>query len=148
MTNYLVTNIQFTNRKTQQVIERCEAYKEFKLPADINGIQEWLLDYDYKVSNEDAYAAWLRSVLFYNYKVTFEYTETGMTADKSESGLWLADLADFQYDGCITKTVVISVPSLIHVEIDEHDITTIADGVEQAIYEQLLQRLPLTITVI
>jgi hypothetical protein len=146
MTKYLVTNIQFNQFKGKQTVS------DFKMPADINEIKEWINEHynGLQFTDNEMYAIWIRSVMFYNYETTYDFIkiDDNVQFNKNDRpNLWLADLADLKFENSITATVDISIPDMFIADLTAENLDFANNDIEQAIFENMLDNLYIDIKV-
>lgn len=145
---YLVTNIKFKHSSIGTVIPGYQRFHDFKVPADVNEIHEWLIDYGTEITDKSAYTSYIRSILFYNFEMTYDFQlikELPVPAAFQFGYPTYADLADHKYADYKPATVSIEVPIMHLCTLCADDIMFAGNDVEQAIFENLMHNLPIDV---
>jgi hypothetical protein len=148
---YLVTNIRFVKNENEIVTSGKQKLFDFKIPADTKEIHGWLEDFDYLLSDKTALALYVREQLFNAYDIRYDFQlikELPMSNDYAIDELHIIDVFDQQYDSYTTATVSLNVPTAYIANLSADDLMFAGiDGIEQAIYENMLRQLHLDIKV-
>lgn len=145
---YLVTNIQFKHKDYQTVVPGYQRFDDFKVPTNVNEIHEWLEDYGTKITDKSALALYIRSILFYNFEMTYDFQllkELPVPEQFKFGHITYADLADHNYADYKLATVSIEVPIMHLCTLCADDIMFANNDIEQALYENMIHNLPIDI---
>jgi hypothetical protein len=154
MTNqqYLVTNIKFTNEQYGTISAGKNVVDKFKIPADTTDIIAWLADYNNgrtEYADKTAYALYVRTLLFNSFDITYDFQpiDPAVIVDNVLEQLYMVDVIDQSYADYKTARVKLDVPLAFIAELTADDLELHHNDVEQAIYENMIDRLELNINV-
>lgn len=144
---YLVSNIRFLSKDL--LIEAEQRIDKFTIPASVDEIQEWLEDYGIEATDEQALVIYVRSRLFYYFDMMYDYQllETNVHLNERYGHLVVADTADHKYAEYTTATIDIHVPDVFVCELCTDDIAFAENDTEQALFENMIHALPISIDI-
>lgn len=148
---FLVTNIKLTSKQYGTISAGHNVIDKFKIPTDID-ISGWFADYNdgQTLADKTAYALYVRTLLFNNFEITYDFQpiEPAVTVDNVLDQMYMVDVIDQSYAEYTTARVRLDVPMAYIAELTADDLELHHDDIEQAIYENMINRLELNINVL
>jgi hypothetical protein len=147
---YLVTNIKFTKAGYETVTAGYQRIDEFKIPAVLDDMHGWLDEYDHTCSDKIALAIYVRTLLFYNFEMTYDFQHIKDLPVSNDFVITIPavpDIVDHKYTEYTTATVDITIPTAYIATLSADDIE-FGNDIEQALFENMLRQLQIDLNVL